>query len=80
MWDRPLYSSNAQKLLTALEHSDGLTRTQITANIFSNHIKAKELDNAIKEINPLIDVTFITTRGAPAEFIALRKKREKREG
>jgi hypothetical protein len=75
-----IYSSNAQKLLNALEHSDGLTRTQITANIFSNHIKAKELDNAIKEINPLIDVTFITTGGAPAEFIALRKKREKREG
>ena len=71
------YSNNAQKLLTALEYSDGLTRTQITANIFSNHIKAKELDAAIKEIESLIDVTFMTTGGAPAEFITLRNKRSK---
>jgi len=70
------YSSNAQKLMNALEHSGGLTRTQITA-VFSNHIKAKELDAVIEEIDSLIDVTLMITGGAPAEFITLRNKRNK---
>jgi hypothetical protein len=62
--------------MNALEHSGGLTRTQITA-VFSNHIKAKELDASIEEIDSLIDVTLMSTGGAPAEFITLRNKRNK---
>lgn len=71
-------SSNAQKLMIALEHSDGLTRTQIMKGVFSGHIPAKELNAAIKEIDSLIDVTPMDTGGAPADFITLRNKRNKR--
>jgi CHC2 zinc finger len=61
---------NADKILAALQHAaNGMTKTEISGDVFNRHASSTEIDDALRLLHGLKMVTFKTesTAGAPTQ-------------
>ena len=74
---------NADKILTALRHApNGLTKTEISTDVFNRHASSAEIDEALRLLNGLKMVQFKleATGGAPSQrWSCASENREKSE-
>ena len=74
---------NADKILTALRHApNGMTKTEISAEVFNRHTSSAEIDEALRVLYGLRMATYSIeqTGGAPVQrWFFASEKREKSE-